>query len=898
MSLRQILLAVVALLITGLLFMVLSHPQNSNNSAQTAPNDSQSPVIDQAAKLKNVAADIQRETPALLAESGTATLEFYFRSEHGVEGGTLSLNDIEHVFEGNYIKIDGVVANSYSAVVNARGHVVQKRQLAVEEGEAKTIDLDLERAVTVRGKVMDANGQAVIGASVAALEDVVDDSLYSLALAEFFNYGNMPTWTSEQTVTDQNGEYEMTNLKVAHFNILVSHDEYRPFKTQSAVELTVGQQTLVETIIINEGTHVHLSVINRIGESISSATAQWRPNSMLAKTVIQRGSGIPTFEADADGMISIKSLPSDVLTFSVNAAGFAQQDVDIDLSSKAAGEIVVHTVNLNRGFNVSGSVLNADGDTCENTVVALGNAKDFSIETAGLSNHPLQMEVDSEGGFEFSNISNGQYYLIAAADHYARKVVGPFTVSDGDSVGNDLVITRGATLIVTVLDDEDIPLPKVMVTAVSVEATNFARGPSDESGMITFNNVTAGNYQVSSVDTASGTSADVQFKFVELADDEVVEVALGGIQPTATLSGTVSRAGELIHRARVSIITDSGAKAAATDEEGKYTIPDMPLGDFILIVNVNSGLNGNSAFYGSINITSEGDVQHDVELPNAGLEVHVTAASDGKVLAQVPVAVRPLNGTNISGGDFGLTNAEGVAKFPSLNDGEYMVSVGTAAASFISPQDNGLGSKIISGISVRDNMGIERIDVSLSEGATVKVQVSNQAGELMSGVHMHYLDANGQPMNIISLTGTNAKGVAQLKGLPTGPGRIMVRHPELGMSEFEVNLSDGELFKKQVTLNAGTKLMVTVVDDNDQPLSGVLCTALDHRGAALSYVWALSETQATQSAYFSGTAQKLGPLPMGNYKIQLIRPGKDIVIHDVFVNGESVQNLRLGFSEE
>ena len=69
------------------------------------------------------------------------------------------------------------------------------------------------------------------------------------------------------------------------------------------------------------------------------------------------------------------------------------------------------------------------------------------------------------------------------------------------------------------------------------------------------------------------------------------------------------------------------------------------------------------------------------------------------------------------------------------------------------------------------------------------------------------------------------------------------------------------------------------------------------RGAALSYVWALFETQALQSAYFSGAAQKLGPLPVGNYKIQLIRPGKDIVIHDVFVNGESVQNLKLRFSE-
>ena len=894
MSIRSsIPIGVIVLSIATACYLALSGDTTPPDTLASGTGNDGNTNIEQASPLEVNGTDLQRESQATANLSGSSTLELYFRSEAGVNGGVFYLDEQEYLFEGSYLKIENLVDGSYAAAVTSPKHLNLKRSIELVDGESQSIDIDLEIAAAVRGKIINANGQAVAGATVAALEDVVDDSLYVLALADFFNYGNIPTWASDEAVTDENGEYVMTNLKLASFNLLVSHADYRPFKTEHAVKLEDTAETVVDTISINEGVHLELMVRNTNDDKIDGAVAQWRPNSLLAKTVIQRSNRIPKFEGNKDGVVYIKSLPSDVLTLSVQADGFAQQQIDIDLSDKTIGETLQHDVMLTHGVNLSGTVLNADGKPCSDTMVALSNAKDFNIEAASKDEQPLRIAADEAGGFHFDGIAPGQYFLITTANDYARKVTGPFSVADEDVSDLAVVLTHGATLIVTVLDGEDVPSSNVAIGAVSVNATNIVRQRSDDSGMATFTNVSAGNYQV--ITESSGAAL---FKFVELIDDEVTEVTLGGLQETATLSGVISRAGEVIDGARVSIITDSGVKVAATDKEGLYTISEMPLGDFIVIVNVNSGLNGNSAFYGSLQITSGGEVQHDIELPNAGLEVPVTAHSDQRALAQVPVAVRPLNGTNISGGDFGLTNAEGIAKFPSLNDGEYMVSVGTAAAPFISPQDNGLGSKIVSPISVRDGMGVERVDVSLSEGATVKVQVSNQAGELLAGVNMHYLDANGQPMNIISLMGTNAKGVAQLKGLPTGPGRIMVRHPEIGLSEFEVNLSDGEVLKKRITLDSGTKLMVTVVDENDQPLSGVLCTALDHRGAALSYVWALSETQATQTAYFSGTAQKLGPLPIGNYKIQLIRPGKDIVIHDVFVNGESVQNLRLRFTKE
>ncbi|MFT7517113.1 MAG: hypothetical protein ACI84O_000903 [Myxococcota bacterium] len=890
----------IVLAIAAILYFVLSGANTPNDTLGSGSSDNATTNVEQAAQLETGGIDMQRDTeqPLTNVASGTSSLEFYFASDSGVNGGVLTLNDETHSFARNYLLIEDIASGAYSIDVAVEHHLLHEQLVNLEADESKTVNITLDPAVILRGRVVDHNGKPLANAVVAGLEDVVDDSLYALAIADFFNYGNLPDWTSDDTLTDENGEFILKNLKPASFNILVADSAYLPFKTESAYDLTLEADITASTIALQPGMQLKLHVVDTLQQPIANASVQWRPNSLLANTIIQRSDDIPIFTTDEAGIVVLKAMPNDVLSVSAYADGFALHTADIDLSVNSNNGVITHTLTLSHGVSVSGTILNADGKPCVNSKAALIPKRDFNIQAVSADKYRLQSDADENGRYQFSGIGAGEYYLAASADEYSRQVLGPFDVSDSDLVDFDVIMQHGARLIVTVLDSEDVPLDDITVAAVSVTSSSVFQEQSDEQGMVTLSNLTAGNYQVSSVDASSGGNANVQFKFVTLLDDETTTLTLGGKQATATLSGTVTRAGEQIHRARISIITDSGAKVAATDEEGKYSIEDMPLGDFILIVNVTSGLNGNSAFYDSLLIDKQGEVEHNIELPDAGLEVHVTRSSDNSEVVMVPVSVRPINGTNISGGDFGLTDANGFAKFPSLNDGEYMVSVGNAAASFLSPSDNGLGSKIVSGISVRQGQGVQRIEVALGQGATVKIQVRNQAGELLSGVHMHYLDANGHPMNIISMNATNAKGVAQLKGLPSGPGRIMVRHPEIGLSEFEVNLSDGALHKEQVALETGTKLMVTVVDENDQPLKGVLCTALDSRGAALSYVWAMSETQATQSAYFSGTAQKLGPLPVGNYKIQLIRPGKDIVIHEVFVNGESVQNLRLRFNDK
>jgi len=330
---------------------------------------------------------------------------------------------------------------------------------------------------------------------------------------------------------------------------------------------------------------------------------------------------------------------------------------------------------------------------------------------------------------------------------------------------------------------------------------------------------------------------------------------------------------ELVNAATVAIITNSGVKTDSSDENGAYRIEDVPLGAYTILVRAGLPLRGGSTFYEHILIDSEGTITRDIDMPNDGLEIHVISTADRKGLASIPVTVRPMDGSNIQGGDFGITDEHGMIQFPSLPEGEYIISAGNAAASFLASSEAGYGSLQKSHVRITEGSGLQKIEMALQQGASFKVQVSDPEGNLLPGVYMHYLDPEGQPLNILSFKATNSKGVAEMTSLPVGPGIVLVRHPQLGSKEVEVHLKAGESTKQRVQLDRGTVVYVSVTNAKGAPQSGVLATALDQRGSPISYLWSQEETQATNAAFFSGGAQKLGPLPDGDYLIQLYRPG-------------------------
>ena len=77
------------------------------------------------------------------------------------------------------------------------------------------------------------------------------------------------------------------------------------------------------------------------------------------------------------------------------------------------------------------------------------------------------------------------------------------------------------------------------------------------------------------------------------------------------------------------------------------------------------------------------------------------------------------------------------------------------------------------------------------------------------------------------------------------------------------------------------------------------CSGGDSAGLEVDDPWARPNPNvATNAAFFSGSAQKVGPLMPGDYQIQLYRPGNPPVRHPLTVGGQEEMHLQLSYSPD
>lgn len=846
-----------------------------------------------------------------LAQS-TPTLDLgIWGSDHRIRSflqGTFG--EIRSLDQGSYtITLEQAPPGRYAGTVLMDEYVDITRRVELEAGQVEELELTLLAAGQVHG-VVRADGAPLEDAQVALLAAEEQENPFGFSLDAFRSHGLIPDAVPEfqRTTTDSEGKFALPKNAPGKYTLLVASARHLPGIFALEQEVLPRRDVDLGSFDLDLGFGLDLVVRDPSGQALPKVQVQWARhtnNSLIGLARDGRGDDFEAAVTDPDGHAFLGGLPAERLQLTLEHEDFARLVEEYDFSGRTDPTNDLLEITMDPGASVSGQVVDGrTGTPIEGAELALQETETREEFLSMFGEDLWEATSAEDGGFRFTRLPQGEYVLVAKHADFSETTHGPFQVEDVAVEDLMVMLHPGATLHVEVLDDEGFPIEGATVQVVNLEGKINENATTDLNGMATLPPLAAGNYQVAhtnlgAFDTEENSgSVDVQVKFLKLEDYDEKTVTLGGLIKKADISGEVRRGGEFMPGATVAIITDSGVKAGVADKEGQYEILGVPLGTYTIIVTAGVPLRGGSTTYDSIHIAQEGAMRHDVLLSETGVEIHITAAGSGKNLPNVPVAVRPLDGTNIQGGNFGLTDDQGLLQISSLAPGSYIISAGNLSAVFLSTGDAGLGSKQISPVEIRETSGIQRFEVALEEGATFRVRVRDSTGNLLKGAHLHYLDENGQPMNILSMKGTNSKGVAQLEGLPSGPGIIKVRHTSLGVTEIPVNLRAGELQKKEVSLEAGTRVYVTPVDDNGAPLAGVLVTALDDRGAPASFLWSQEETQATNAAFFSGSAQKVGPLAPGDYQIQLYRPGKPPVRHPLTVDGGEEMHLQLPYSTD
>lgn len=839
----------------------------------------------------------------------TATAELQLSATNDVAQIFLASNlgspELSAAADGSFT-LEGLPPAAYQIALTLEGHGPVLLQVDLSKGSRTDLEAEFVAAGAAQGRVV-SNEQGLAKATVALLPADFQDNIFGLALDSFRSIGKIPRSIPafHQATTDEGGNYQFETATPGDYTLLVAAQNYLPMVSTEEFTISAHETTTCNDVNLELGFAINLVVVDSKAIPLPDVSVSWYRNAGSSLVEAQRRRAVEAQQTNKRGRLHLGGLPAELLTLEISHADYAHLVLQHDFTGRLEKTAEAMEIVLHVGATVAGSVVDGrSGMPIVGVDLELHTTENNQAFGALLRGSDWKAESGQDGKFDFSNLPSGEYVLIAKHENFAETTKGPVLVSESAVENITLMMHPGALLIVTVLDSEGVPIADASVQAINAIAQQIKTGTTNEDGIARLENMTPGGYQVAFTDissfdtTANSGSLDVSFKFLEIEEGEELEITLGGPVRSATVKGVVRLGGELMANATVVIITDSGVKVDTTDEFGVFEVASVPMGSFIIRAQSGSPTAGGSVFYDSVDINQEGTVHHDINMPNDGVKVVVVSASDRKPLASIPVTVRPMDGSNISGGDFGITNAEGIAEFPSLSEGVYIVAAGNATASFMASTETGHGSKQQSHVSIHSGSGVQTIEMALELGATFKVQVEDPDGNLLAGAHMHYLDSEGQPLNILSMKGTNAKGVAQMTGLPSGPGIILVRHPLLGSKEIQVNLRAGEDAKRKVRLDAGTVIYITTTDSEGQAISGVLAAALDQRGAPLSYLWSQEETQATNAAFFGLGEQKLGPLPDGEYIIQLYRPGKPPVRHAVSVNGQGEMHLSLPYSAE
>lgn len=792
----------------------------------------------------------------------------------------------------------GLPAGDWAFEVRAPGCSPEFFELALAPGEAGAREVTLQRSGTVHGRVLGPDGAGLAQAEVGLWPRLETEMPWFDPLEDFLRYGRMPSSIPEElrATCDAEGRFEIESARAGDYLVLARADGLRAATSRRLTVEPRGRADAGEVRLVR-GHELAVLVKDPAGAPVEGARVSWRSGETVMGMLTEASDPVST---DAEGRAVLAGLPSSELTATVEHFSYARERSDF--SFLLGTEFVPKTweVTLRAGASLAGTVLSA-GVPVQGARVRVLQPREEAGVIGSLISDEDSVTSGEDGGFRFERLPPGAWRINVEHDDHARLTTPPIELLEGENPPQLLQLAPGATLVVTVLDEDGVKVEAATVLAQRTEDFQSETATTDASGVAVIEHLPSGTWTLMRVDQMQDQNPqdlrlDLKFVYVTLADDEVREVQLGGPVLRADVSGLLTAGNDPLAKHTIVLIGNGGVRTERSDEDGRYEIKGVALGDYL--VSVTTTLGGGSSWFGGLEVSAPGTLQHDIVLPSAAVEVIVLDAATGAPIAGVPVNLRPEDGSSVSGGAFQKSDGDGMARFSLLVPGRYLAAVGNLAMPMLGGGES-YGSVTVPGIVVAaENAGTQRVEARLPQPAQLRVRVAGPDGAYLAGAHVHCLGADGQALNFFSTKGTNAKGVVELGGLPPGPQRFLARHPQIGSQEFSVMLTAGELAKHEVRLTGGVTLRVSVTDADGAPIAGVLAVAMDLQGKPLFY-FTMEESQEVNQAWFGGTPQRVGPLDPGEYVIRLHRPGHPAVDHRVTVApAPAVQDVRLRFTRE
>lgn len=438
--------------------------------------------------------------------------------------------------DGSY-SIDVHEAGTYQLEVQVDGYRKidpVEIQVAAGEGSAEVV-IELERGLSVSGRVVDPGGEAVVAAQIRATQ--VDDQGREVIVRD---------------TTDPDGAFELNGLAGGSVELSVSAEGFVP--SDRSIELDGDMADLV--VEIDPGAVLHGRVVDGNGKPLSSVRIVGRASAPRSQRLYEM--------TDEDGAFSLAGMGPGPWQITAELDGYDSSTID-DLDPEARESVTIVLGKLVRG-TIFGTISGAEDSA---TVSLFVSSQD---DASGWGAHG---EMDDDGSYRIDEAPAGSVQVTAMELGYGarRTRVEEVVVPEGGEVRLDFDFDDGAEVGGRVTKHGK-PVAGAFV-AVRSSVFGGAEAVTDSDGYFRCS-IPDGAYELS-VMTIDGLEREIE---IIVEGPTTVDVDLGG----GTVIGRVvdGETGRPISGVEVRADgsgTATGSSELTTDSSGAFRFDDLPPGE-------------------------------------------------------------------------------------------------------------------------------------------------------------------------------------------------------------------------------------------------------------------------------------------------------------------------------
>ncbi len=628
------------------------------------------------------------------------------------------------------------------------------------------LEIRLEHGAALEGRVVGAGSGPVAGASVLVTRDSGGTGSSS---------GFMPLGSG---TTDEDGRFRIEDLEPTVARISVTARGWLKME-RGEIELEVGDDPTQVELELERGATVEGRVL--LADGTPAAGAEVRAVDSADRRRFRRQQPA-TVSGDGSYILEGVEPGSRLITVQLPDGPRVSEELEVEPG--------INTLDLvlPAGVEVSGRVLDEDGAAVEGALVSLREGGSFSGNFTARSG--------SDGAVVLASVQPGRYAVTAEhADLAATTLPEPIEVTDAPILGLEIRLTSGSLVTGRVLGLAAEELVGTEVVAWRQSGGLWKQGSVDSEGGFRLGPLEAGSWSVS-VRTLGGRALEESLEILPGERNTTIDLDFGD-KEGLTVTGLVLAGGTPLAGAFVLLngIDSSQGGTSQTDHEGRFTVRDLPGGNYRLTVR---------GFERGVSHTEEIELLRDdfvtIEIDGSEVAGSVVDAATGEPLGGTDLQLE-LTGSDpdnpwMRAGKSATTDSQGRFRMADVPAGTYRLKLSRAGFA-TSAMELEVGRADTS-----------ELDLALDPVQGVRLQLRFPGGATVSRLRYAAVDATGRGVADGSVQ-VASDGLASLTTLPDGDWILVLAANGAATTELDVRAPAAEPIDVALEIPARWSVRVT-----------------------------------------------------------------------------------------